>query len=330
MWYFVLLSWLATVIQVCFITLALAAGLYYLAELVEEYTVISGRIIKWLHIFVAAIYVGLILFEDVYYSVTVLGLVSIAIYSLMLKDFPFIELSSPVFILSCVLVFVNHYYAFRYFSTVWHPFSEVLAFFTICLWMVPFAFFVSLSANDNVLPTVQKSGEKKDDVVSSYFNKKAKRSSLLSMFDYFKESVLPTHSNKRFWGYFLTEVWKMSWNSNNATTCYIRRKHAPGFLKVLVGCWIEWRLFHWFALLADGLGGVTFHIKSAKQERGLKYLQGITLQEVWNRKVFWFLQGKTWVTLIFKGKRVCIWLPEKSPFEESVVWDCKTMYLKTM
>lgn len=198
MWYFVLLSWLATVIQVCFITLALAAGLYYLAELVEEYTVISGRIIKWLHIFVAAIYVGLILFEDVYYSVTVLGLVSIAIYSLMLKDFPFIELSSPVFILSCVLVFVNHYYAFRYFSTVWHPFSEVLAFFTICLWMVPFAFFVSLSANDNVLPTVQKSGEKKDDVVSSYFNKKAKRSSLLSMFDYFKESVLPTHSNKRF------------------------------------------------------------------------------------------------------------------------------------
>ncbi|KAJ8025783.1 hypothetical protein HOLleu_33432 [Holothuria leucospilota] len=158
MWYFVLLSWLATVIQVCFITLALAAGLYYLAELVEEYTVISGRIIKWLHI--------------LYRSALAL-------------DFE-------------ILVFVNHYYAFRYFSTVWHPFSEVLAFFTICLWMVPFAFFVSLSANDNVLPTVQKSGEKKDDVVSSYFNKKAKRSSLLSMFDYFKESVLPTHSNKRF------------------------------------------------------------------------------------------------------------------------------------
>ena len=26
----------------------LAAGLYYLAELVEEYTVITGRLIKWL------------------------------------------------------------------------------------------------------------------------------------------------------------------------------------------------------------------------------------------------------------------------------------------
>ena len=31
---------------------------------------------------------------------------------------------------------------------------QVLAYFTICLWVVPFAFFVSLSANENVLPTV--------------------------------------------------------------------------------------------------------------------------------------------------------------------------------
>jgi hypothetical protein len=28
-----------------------------------------------------------------------------------------------------------------------------MAYFTLCLWMVPFAFFVSLSANENVLPT---------------------------------------------------------------------------------------------------------------------------------------------------------------------------------
>lgn len=28
-----------------------------------------------------------------------------------------------------------------------------MAYFTLCLWLVPFAFFVSLSANENVLPT---------------------------------------------------------------------------------------------------------------------------------------------------------------------------------
>lgn len=29
-----------------------------------------------------------------------------------------------------------------------------MAYFTLCLWLVPFALFVSLSANENVLPTV--------------------------------------------------------------------------------------------------------------------------------------------------------------------------------
>ena len=29
-----------------------------------------------------------------------------------------------------------------------------MAYFTLCLWLVPFAFFVSLSANENILPTM--------------------------------------------------------------------------------------------------------------------------------------------------------------------------------
>lgn len=32
--------------------------------------------------------------------------------------------------------------------------DQVMAYFTLCLWLVPFALFVSLSANENVLPTV--------------------------------------------------------------------------------------------------------------------------------------------------------------------------------
>lgn len=37
---------------------------------------------------------------------------------------------------------------------------QVLAYFTFCLWLIPFAFFVSLSAGENVLPsTVQPGGE---------------------------------------------------------------------------------------------------------------------------------------------------------------------------
>jgi hypothetical protein len=31
---------------------------------------------------------------------------------------------------------------------------QVIAYFTLCLWLIPFALFVSLSANENILPTV--------------------------------------------------------------------------------------------------------------------------------------------------------------------------------
>lgn len=32
-------------------------------------------------------------------------------------------------------------------------FTEIASFFGICVWLVPFALFVSLSASDNILPT---------------------------------------------------------------------------------------------------------------------------------------------------------------------------------
>jgi hypothetical protein len=52
----------------------------------------------------------------------------------------------------------HQYTVFQYFSRHWHPFSDVLAYFTVCVWLVPFSFFVSLSASDSGLPTVSTDG----------------------------------------------------------------------------------------------------------------------------------------------------------------------------
>lgn len=47
---------------------------------------------------------------------------------------------------------------------------QVLAYFTICLWVIPFSFFVSLSAGENVLPsTVQQGGERQADLIKFVF-----------------------------------------------------------------------------------------------------------------------------------------------------------------
>lgn len=31
---------------------------------------------------------------------------------------------------------------------------EILSYFTLCVWLIPFAFFISLSSNDNFLPGI--------------------------------------------------------------------------------------------------------------------------------------------------------------------------------
>lgn len=105
---------------------------------------------------------------------------SLLAHALYLTNFtaqwPFISLASPQFILSCISVVANHFIWFFYFAekaqeakaqrqtryrygnkrttTIDSPsFLDVAAFFAICVWLVPLFLFLSLSANDNVLPS---------------------------------------------------------------------------------------------------------------------------------------------------------------------------------
>ncbi|XP_076364337.1 protein TEX261-like isoform X1 [Tachypleus tridentatus] len=195
------LSWISTVVHLCLIILAVAAGLYYLAELVEEFTTLTGKIIRALILMTLCIYGCLFLFEDLPLSLIICGVLSQVTHLCMLRTFPYFVLTSAPFIITVVLVFFNHYLAFNYFGSVYYPFSEVLAYFTLCLWIVPFAFFISLSANENILPTVSESKpilSEDSDVVTNYFSRRGKRYGLLSFFNYAKESVLPQGVKKKF------------------------------------------------------------------------------------------------------------------------------------
>ena len=106
---------------------------------------------------------------------SLLSIVSHVVYASNLRRFPIVKLSDPLFLLSCVLVLLNHWLWFRHFSSPPAPsqrtennwrqpyqvnyedmpsFSEVASYFGLCVWLVPFSLFVSLSAGENVLPTM--------------------------------------------------------------------------------------------------------------------------------------------------------------------------------
>lgn len=197
-----ILSWISLAIQIIFITLSIVAGLYYLAELAEEYTTSTRKFILFMISFTIFVYLLLIFFEDFSWTIVLCGLTAQGFHFSIMNNFPFIRLLSVQFIGSLVMLVINHLLAFQYFTSVYVPFTQVLAYFTICMWMVPFALFVSVNANDNVLPTTIGSNERRlginnPDVVSNYFSRN-KKLGLLSLFNYIKETLLPGRSKKSF------------------------------------------------------------------------------------------------------------------------------------
>ncbi|KAL4930591.1 uncharacterized protein BDV17DRAFT_258023 [Aspergillus undulatus] len=174
MWILPLVGYLGVIVGFCFLTLAIASGLYYLSELVEEHTVIARRLLSRLIYGIIAIQILLFLFDKFPLFLSLLSIGSHIVYASNLRRFPIVKLSDPFFILSCILVGLNHWLWFRHFSkpaapsrssTSWRQpyqvnpsdmptFTEVASYFGLCVWLVPFALFVSLSAGENVLPTM--------------------------------------------------------------------------------------------------------------------------------------------------------------------------------
>ncbi|KAF8450481.1 transmembrane adaptor Erv26-domain-containing protein, partial [Boletus edulis BED1] len=147
-----------------------ASGLLYISELIEEHSRLAKLIGQ------RAIYATITLHMLLYVtdSLPLLQtLFSIICHCVYLQNFsshwPLISLSSISFISSCALAIANHFLWFMHFSHLARDarqsyrhrgslpnapgFTDIATFFGICVWLVPLFLFLSLSANDNALPT---------------------------------------------------------------------------------------------------------------------------------------------------------------------------------
>lgn len=200
----ILVSWLSMFLIAVGGIFSFAVGLYYLAELVEEYTVLTKRIIRYTILAVLVLHVVMVFTEDLPWNMLIVGFVAHVYYSSLLKTYPAFQFISAPFLGSLVFIVVLHVLAFRYFGEVWYPFSEVLGYFTIFIWLVPFMFLLSLSANEMVLPQTMEQPASEDvgfstanDFVSSYM-KASQRRGLLFFLSSVREGLLPTRSKKVF------------------------------------------------------------------------------------------------------------------------------------
>ncbi|KIJ70157.1 hypothetical protein HYDPIDRAFT_143201, partial [Hydnomerulius pinastri MD-312] len=153
-------------------TLSLASGLLYVSELIEEYSRLAKLIGQRGTYAIIAFHVLLYVSDSLPLPQILFSIFCHVVY---LQNFsstwPLISLSSMSFIASCILAITNHFLWFMYFSRVTRDarqsynrlrgttpnaapgFTDIATFFGTCVWLVPLFLFLSLSANDNALPT---------------------------------------------------------------------------------------------------------------------------------------------------------------------------------
>jgi hypothetical protein len=132
------------------------------------------------------------MFESVPWAQTLFSLGCHAVYGVLLNNFPFIQLTDPTFIVSCVLALANHFSWFTFFTS-YHSFrfAEISAIFAIVVWLVPFQLFISLSASEYTLPNTS------DPALASKKQSKLIKT-LLNYILQKKEELLPTKDTTRF------------------------------------------------------------------------------------------------------------------------------------
>eukprot|EP00897_Mesotaenium_endlicherianum_P005261 jgi/Mesen1/4763/ME000242S03936 len=183
-----------------------ATGLYYIAELVEERPKLTRKIISLLIKIIVGLHVALLLVDRLPLLPIALGVVSHALYHRLLHNFPYINVTSAEFLGSCGLLAASHVAWFRWFlydrANLYTTLEWMFGFLLVMLWLVPFIFFISLSANEAVLPGLNAPypGYVRSEADPSAMAPKRSKSTLLGVLNLLKkksDAVLPQASFRR-------------------------------------------------------------------------------------------------------------------------------------
>ena len=145
-----LVSYLASVLA----AMSVATGLFFLAELAEEFPTMTKRVLK---VLVGAVCTLLVLFMCIDGLSPLRCCASVAfhiLYAQLLRGFPWVNLTSPI-CLGCIAAFLCDnisWYLFFIENGSRFPFWSVISFFLLCVWSAPLGFFISLAAADEQLP----------------------------------------------------------------------------------------------------------------------------------------------------------------------------------
>jgi hypothetical protein len=179
--YFEVLCNIAVLIIIVFTALSYATGLFYLAELAEEFPTLTGRLIRFLIAAICVLHVLAAVLSPLSKLSLLLGLLAHASYYHLMSSFPNLQLASPAFFLSLALLLASQVswyltlssdsaspppsaygygsYGSSYTTRSYPSYSppQLLAFYFLFVWLLPLVFFIAGSVSGQSLPS---SGER--------------------------------------------------------------------------------------------------------------------------------------------------------------------------
>ncbi|TBT96532.1 putative Erv26-like transmembrane adaptor protein [Hamiltosporidium tvaerminnensis] len=140
----ILLGLIATII-------GLAVGLYKAVQFIEDKTYAAKKRIENIITAVSIFHIFLILRKFSLFLVGFSLCIQFLFYSL-LDIYPAILPTNIYFVVGSLMAVINHFLFLRALVKGDHYILEMIFYFIVVVWLTPFCFFLSLSANDETLP----------------------------------------------------------------------------------------------------------------------------------------------------------------------------------
>ncbi|KAI7839316.1 hypothetical protein COHA_007014 [Chlorella ohadii] len=138
-------------LAIVFLSLSIACGLYYLAELCEEYVLTTKRLIG--HVIRAELLLHLLLFTDkLPPTALAVGIAAHLSYIRLLKPFPYIQLTAGGTLASIGLLVASTVLWLKHYMSSYYTVEYIAAFLLLTTFLVPFAFFLGMSGDYTTLP----------------------------------------------------------------------------------------------------------------------------------------------------------------------------------
>ncbi|OLY82667.1 Protein SVP26 [Smittium mucronatum] len=157
-----------------FLSIFLGSGLYIASEWVEENSRKAKRILEVYTLVSLVLLLSFLLIDGAPFLRIVFSVVCLGVYSLFLNTFPLVNIASFTFVASCACALGNHFVWFLYFADNVSEFSvlEIVSFMTICVWLLPILYLISLDSPGNALPSFDSSGKskKRQKIFSNIFS----------------------------------------------------------------------------------------------------------------------------------------------------------------